>query len=253
MKKRQVEEMGTDYDSIATEYQKIKVNAIKKYSEEFTFFEALGDVRGRSVLDLACGDGYYSRALRRAGAGPVVGVDLSRQMIRMARAMEAEAPLGIEYRVGNAATLGAIGAFDLVTAVYLLQYAADEATLRGIITTIFLNLKQGGRFLGVTGYPDLTPLHLEAQAAYGIVIEPQGPLADGVVMRNTFTTADTVVRFENHYWTRPTYERIFRETGFQSIAWHPMQLSPEGRELYPAEYWQAHLQHPAIILLACSK
>jgi toxoflavin synthase len=42
-----------------------------------------------SVLDLACGEGFYTRLLRQTGAGRVVGVDLSAGMIALARQEEA--------------------------------------------------------------------------------------------------------------------------------------------------------------------
>lgn len=41
-------------------------------------------VRGRRVLDLACGEGYGTAALRRAGARSVVGLDISWQVCRRA-------------------------------------------------------------------------------------------------------------------------------------------------------------------------
>src|SRR5579875_4057175 len=39
--------------------------------------ELLGDVSGRSVLDLGCGNGSKLAELLRDGAGPSVGVDIS--------------------------------------------------------------------------------------------------------------------------------------------------------------------------------
>jgi ubiquinone/menaquinone biosynthesis C-methylase UbiE len=36
----------------------------------------LGDVAGRAVLDLACGEGHSTRAIQQMGAGRTVGVDV---------------------------------------------------------------------------------------------------------------------------------------------------------------------------------
>lgn len=242
--------MATNYDDIADEYLQTKVNPIKKYSEEFTFFQALGDVRQQSVLDLACGDGYYTRAVRRQGAAPVIGIDLSPEMIRQAEAAEAAGPLGITYRVGDVAQMGAVGAFDVVTAVYLLQYAATESELQGMVNAIYANLKPGGRVVMVTGQPDLTEAHLAAQRHYEVIIEPQGPLADGVSIDTTIFVPEGAVKFTNHHWTKAAYARVFRQAGFHSVVWYPMQISAEGLALYPPEYWQPYQQYPAIAVVA---
>ena len=73
------------YDSIALAYQRSTQSPIRRYVEAYSFFQMLGDVRGRTVLDLACGEGFYSRQLRLRGARRVVGVDISPAMIELAR------------------------------------------------------------------------------------------------------------------------------------------------------------------------
>src|SRR5207253_9272709 len=76
----------------------------------------VGDVRGLHVLDLGCGNGYLSRRFAQGGA-KVVAVDASAPVIDRARARESQEPLGIEYRVADAARLEFLraGTFDLVT------------------------------------------------------------------------------------------------------------------------------------------
>lgn len=56
----------------------------------------LGEIEGRDVLDLACGQGTLTRVLARYGAN-VVGVELSAAMINKAREIERTEPLGIHY------------------------------------------------------------------------------------------------------------------------------------------------------------
>jgi SAM-dependent methyltransferase len=57
-------------------------------------------VRGSRVLDVACGHRRASRALAGLGA-VVVGVDISAQLVALARAAEAAQPLGIGYHVAD--------------------------------------------------------------------------------------------------------------------------------------------------------
>ena len=62
----------------------------------------IGGLSGKTVVDLACGEGFYTRLIRQQGAAKVVGVDLSARMVELAREQEAEQRLGIEYVTGDA-------------------------------------------------------------------------------------------------------------------------------------------------------
>ncbi len=60
--------MATNYDEIAAEYKRAKQQPWRLHIEHFTPFKLLGDLRGKSVIDLACGEGFYTRSLKRSGA-----------------------------------------------------------------------------------------------------------------------------------------------------------------------------------------
>lgn len=109
-------------------------------------FTACGPVEGKTVLDLGCGQGFFTRELARAGAR-VTGVDLSEDLVAIAREHEARAPLGVEYLVLGAATVDRHwppGSLDVVTGCMSLQDMADaEGTLRAAGTV----LKASGRMI----------------------------------------------------------------------------------------------------------
>jgi ubiquinone/menaquinone biosynthesis C-methylase UbiE len=84
---------------------------------------ACGDVKGLRVLDLGCGQGYFTRQLARAGAR-VTGVDISAKQIGNALRQEQAGPLGIEYRVADATLVDEYwpaASFDMVTACMALD------------------------------------------------------------------------------------------------------------------------------------
>ena len=134
----------TDYEAIADAYRESKRLPIKQYSEEFTFFRALGPLRDLTVLDVACGDGYYTRALKRQGATRVMGVDRSPTMVTLAKREEATHPLGIAYVVGESETMDVLGRFDLVTAAYLLVHATSRDQLSAMCQGVVKQPKPGG-------------------------------------------------------------------------------------------------------------
>jgi SAM-dependent methyltransferase len=88
---------------------------------------ACGEVGELPVLDLGCGQGWFSRQLARRGAR-VIGVDLSPAMLAHARRHEKEEPLGIEYVELDAAQVHrswAPASFELVTACMSIQDMSD--------------------------------------------------------------------------------------------------------------------------------
>ena len=86
------DEIKDQYDEVQAEglYEEgmARMALYHRHCQDPVIFRVLGDVGGKSLLDLACGDGFYIREFRRAGADPVVGVDLSAQQIAKARRLE---------------------------------------------------------------------------------------------------------------------------------------------------------------------
>lgn len=82
---------------------------------------------GRRVLDVACGEGYGSRLLAKAGARGVVGVDVSAEAIR--KATEFFAAHNIRYVESRAedlqARLGQKARFDLVVSFDTIEHVQD--------------------------------------------------------------------------------------------------------------------------------
>ena len=239
---------ATDYDAISREYQDSKLLPFRKHIEEYTLFDLLGDLRGKSVLDLACGEGIYSRRLALRGAQRVVGVDLSAGMIELAQEKERELPLHIEYQVGDAMHLGAIGAFEVVLGSYLLNYARSKDELLRFCSSIRRNLNPGGRFVGFNDNPANDIQFYDTYRKYGFVKAGRVPRHEGDPITYTIINADgTEFPIENYYLEPSTYEAAFRESGFEAFYWRPLRLSPEGRETFESGFWDDFLVHPPMI------
>ena len=141
--------MTTDYDPIAEQYKQSKQQPWRTYIEAFNLMEIIGDPQGMSVVDIACGEGFYSRLLRQYGAKKVVGIDLSARMIELARAQGVEHRLGIDYTVGDGRELAQREEYDLAVAAYLLNYARDRHELGTMCNSIARCLGPAGRFVTV--------------------------------------------------------------------------------------------------------
>lgn len=92
---------------------------------------ALAQVRGKRVLDAACGEGYGSNLLADAAAA-VVGVDISVEAVEHARARYAQKN-NLSFELGDAARLAfADSSFDVVVSFETLEHlAAQEALIAG--------------------------------------------------------------------------------------------------------------------------
>ena len=86
--------MGSaEYDEVADAYSRaLDPEGVGLVDPVLT--ELVGDVAGREVLSLACGQGQDARLLAHLGA-TVTGVDVSEEMLRHARRHEADQQRGI--------------------------------------------------------------------------------------------------------------------------------------------------------------
>ncbi len=244
--------MTTDYDPIAEQYKRSKLTPWRTHIECFTLLELVGDVSGLSVLDVACGEGFYTRLLRHRGAARAVGVDLSEGMVALARKQEAAAPVGVEYVVGDGRSLPDLGRFDLVVAGYLLNYAPNAATLSAMCDGIARALKPGGRFVAVNGSPSLDFRAAPSYRAYGFEATATGDWREGTPITWTFFLDDGPFSIENYHLSVETHEAALRSTGFASIGWPAPRVAPQGLAEHGPEFWNTFLAAPPIAFLDCT-
>lgn len=233
------------YDSIATEYKTSKQIPFRKCIEEYTLMNLAGDLSNESILDLACGEGIYARKYKAHGAKEVVGIDISSEMIELAWEEELRSPMGCRYVIGDAMNLQTQKQFDLVTGVYLLNYAQSREELRQFCEAILQQLKPGGRFVGINDNPFNSPERYAAYRPYGFIKESPANRKEGDYIRYTMYNDDgTSCSFDNYYLSPETYEEVFAETGFKSFSWHSPELVPEQ---FDNSHWNYFMEYPPII------
>ena len=135
--------------------------------------EAADPGPGERALDLGCGTGIVARkvASRVGATGEVTGIDLSPNMLAVAKAATAREGLTIEWREGNAEQLPFPGnIFDLVLCQFALMFVTNKAIalaeMRRVVT-------EDGRVLisvwqGLDRHPFYQTLHKVIQQRLGM-------------------------------------------------------------------------------------
>lgn len=236
------------YDTIATEYQASKQLPFRLYAEAPLLEKLLGDVAGKNILDLGCGEGIYARKLKTLGARLVVGVDVSSEMVALAQKIETAKPLGIRYEVADAANVEKLGEFDIVLGSYLLNYARNPEHLAQFCRAIAKNLKPGGRFVGINDNPANALSSYPKYKKYGFIKHAPTPRSEGDVVRYTlFQENGEEFGFDNFYLAPETYTRTFAATGFNNFKWHIPTVTPEGLNRLGRDYWHEFNDDPPVI------
>lgn len=118
-------------------------------------FELIGDVKGKTILDLGCGAGVHARELVELGAKSVLAIDISTNMIETA--MKENDLDNIEYKVMSMNEIDKIeGKFDLVVSSLAIHYVEDYD---GLCKKVYNLLNAGGEFIFSHGHPmDSAPI-----------------------------------------------------------------------------------------------
>ena len=243
--------MTTDYNQIANQYKKAKEQPWRTRTELFSIMNLIGDLTGKSVIDVACGEGWLTRHLRKSGASEVVGVDISKEMIELARWQEAREPLGIEYRVEDARAIGSQQDFDLCVSNWLLVYAHNREELGIMCRGLANRIKPGGRFVTLLTNPALYTWqsHPLDYRKYGISARLPESAYEGAPVALTVHLEDQSIEIENYYLPIEAHESALRDAGFHDVAFHNMTLAPHPQGVDEGDYWNHFLQYPFFVMI----
>ncbi|GHC78114.1 class I SAM-dependent methyltransferase [Streptomyces flavofungini] len=239
------------YDEIGEAFEGFKSLPLTQYGEVPSFLAMVGDVRGKAVLDLASGTGFYSREFKRRGAAEVLGVDISSEMVAAARGFEERDPLGVRYEVGDVAELRPLERrFDVALGVQLLNYAPDIAAMERMCRHVHRSLRPGGEFFVLAQTPEYR-FDGPSLAKYGFRCEATGEeIETGPRIRLT-ALLDPPISFVGTCPRREVYEQSLRAAGFSELTWVPVEVSEAGVREHGADFWADLLVNPPLVMLRC--
>ena len=170
----------------------------------------LGQPAGKTILDLACGQGVAARAIAEAGAEAVIAVDSSPQMLLNAR--RHGGPGTLRYVEGDAQQLTEFAAesFDVVNCQLGLM---DIPDLPATLAAVHRVLRPGGHLVFVIGHPCFLAPEAETSTADDGRLGRWVPDYFGERFWRS-TNPQGVRRAGNHHRTLATYLNALVQAGF---------------------------------------
>ena len=239
--------MSKQYNTLSGPYEEVRKHTISIIERVNVREIVLPIVQGSTVLDLACGSGFYAHAFLRWGAKRVVGVDISSGMLDQARAMCGNQGDVIEFIEADCSTPQSFsgGPFDIVFGAWYLNYAANGKEVVEMYRNVLRNLKPRGRFIGVTPPPTNDPRSFIEQecstrplpvASGGLYSSVNRDVEEGVSMHLHSATAAGDLDFDCFWLRKDIWMAAAREAGFQGkLGWTTTKVPPDFMS-NPAKY-----------------
>lgn len=137
------------------------------------YIDRLAPLKDRKVIDIGCGGGLLTEAMAKRGAH-VIGIDMGKAPLTIARLHQHESGLEIDYRQTTAEHMAATesGSFDTVTCLEMLEHVPDPAA---VIAACAQLIKDDGRvFLSTINRNPKAYLFAVIGAEYLLRLLPKG-------------------------------------------------------------------------------
>ncbi len=171
-------------------------------------------VHGTTAIDFGCGAGRSTRFLRRLGY-QVVGVDISTEMIAMARRLDPEG----EYALIEDGDLSALarGQYDVALAVFTFDNIAGEAHRIRLLSELRERLKPSGSLILLDSTPEL---YLNEWASFSTAASCPGNLTakSGEIVKTVMLDVEDRRPVEDILWLDDDYRKAFEHAQLELVA-----------------------------------
>jgi 2-polyprenyl-6-hydroxyphenyl methylase/3-demethylubiquinone-9 3-methyltransferase len=137
------------------------------------YIDRLAPLQDKKVIDIGCGGGLLTESMAKRGAH-VIGIDMGKAPLTIARLHQHESELEIDYRQTTAEQMAATesGSFDTVTCLEMLEHVPDPAA---VIAACARLIKDDGRvFLSTINRNPKAYLFAVVGAEYLLRLLPKG-------------------------------------------------------------------------------
>ncbi|HSR79269.1 MAG TPA: class I SAM-dependent methyltransferase [Hyphomicrobiaceae bacterium] len=205
----------------------------------------LPDLRGRRVLDLGCGFGWFCRWARERGAVHIEGIDVSEKMLARARTATGDATI-IYVRADLERLALRASSFDVVYSSLALHYIVD---LERLLAEVHQTLVIGGSLVFSVEHPIMTapaPPGWSTDGAGRRVWPVTGYLDEGP--RSTDWLTKGVIK---QHRTLATYVNLLLRLGFALT--HVEEWGPSTQQILERPQLAHEHERPPFLLVAARR
>jgi SAM-dependent methyltransferase len=207
---------------------------------------------GESVLDIACGNGIFSRRLAELGAS-VVASDFSPKLIELARQRTTEHSDRVEYHVVDAtdeAQILALGAEKQFDAAVCNNALMDMPAIEPLFRAVAKLLKPEGRFVFSIMHPCFNGLAMAMHAELpDYATDPNYSIKISRYLSSEVTKGMAISEQpeQQYYWHRPLHE-LFNAAFTSGLVMDRLEEPPFKPETPPTSSFSwAHYDMPPLL------
>ena len=224
-----------DYNTMSDNYVKSHEKPDKKYSMVPTALKIIGDLKGKKVIDIGCGDGFFTIEFAK-NAELVYGIDNSEEQIKKAQGNKLK---NILYQLADMNDCS-YPKVDIIFSPFVLNYLEKVEQLESLFKKFYAALHKGGLFSGIIDLPQST---VHDMARFGS-IKRLKKLEEGEKMDvELYTGEEHIITIHSFYHTKETIEGILGNIGFKEIIWHKPFISQEGLDAMGQDFWHGYIDN----------
>jgi ubiquinone/menaquinone biosynthesis C-methylase UbiE len=215
----------TMYNKQASNWVRTEPRCLSDFTGRPVVFELLEpEVKGKTVLDVGCGEGYCARKIVELGASKVIGLDISKEMVQNAietskgddrfHYFSANSLSLLEGLTENLGIDQPEGSVDVAMAVFLFNYLASDE-METVIGQIYKALKSEGVFVFSVPHPSMIYCH-DKDAIFRLASEGKGYFSsrNQKLLGHISTIDGTKLNIMSVHKTLTDYIQAIQKAGF---------------------------------------